>query len=199
MFAGQQQSLGRGQLCAHKSYRPADTWGRGSDGSALTKGAKDAAIFADLDPGLQSRIFQASVNSSNGKATPQDTAVKDHITQMLERGEITSQVAAALIRICNQAPEPETNFGTLSPSLSTRTDGASDSPTRYYNPFGPAGSGCKSAGDARFMGLLKSYLDERGIGRRSSPARAPAMDLLKGFGLKSGQIAQLKGLARRLG
>ena len=168
---GQHQQLGQGQLCAHKSYRLVDTWGRSADGSALTKGAKDAAVFADLDPDLRSRVFQAAKNSANGKSTPEDSALKDEITAMLELGEIGPSVAAILLRFCNQAPEPETNFGTLSPNLSTRSDGASDAPTRYYNPFGPAGSGYKRAGDARFMSLLRSYMDAHGISRRSSRHR----------------------------
>ncbi len=199
MFAAQQRQLGRGQLCAHKSYRLADLWGGGNPGSPLMrKGAKDAAIFQDLDAGLKSRVFVAGKNSANGKSTPEDSALKDQITAMLEAGELEPSVAAALLRICNSAPDPETGFGVLTPSLSTRTDGASDSPTRYYNPFGPAGGGYKSAGDARFLSLLKNYLDAHGIGRRSSPARVPAMDLLKGR-LASREIAQLNRLARRLG
>ena len=198
MFAQQQRQLGRGQLCAHKTYRLSDAWGSG-DGSAMRKGARDAIVFEDLDPGMQNRVFQAGKNSANGKSTPEDSALKDEITAMLEAGELEPSVAAALLRICNTAPEPETNFGTLIPSLSTRTDGESDAPTRYYDPMGPAGSGYKGAGDRRFMGLLKNYLDVHGVGRRSSPARAPALDLLKGLGLKSGEIAQLNRLARRFG
>ncbi len=194
-----QQPLGQGQLCAHKSYRLADLWGSGNPGSPLMrKGAKDAAVFADLDPGLKARVFSAAKNSANMKTTPEDEILKDEITQMLERGEITSQVCAALLRTCNQAPDPETNFGTLSPSLSTRSDGGSDDPTYFYDNKRPSPG--KRAGDARFMSLLKNYLDNHGIGRRrssSSPARAPAMDLLKG--LRSDEIARLKGFARRLG
>jgi hypothetical protein len=196
MFA-QQQQLGRGQLCLHKSYRLVDTWGRGSDGSALTKGARDAAIFADIDPGLQSRVFQAAKNSANGKSTPEDAALKDEITAMLEAGEIEPSVAAALLRTCNTAPDQETGFQVLNPSLSTRTDGASDAPTRYYNPFSPAGAGYKGAGDREFMDLLKGYMDSHGIGRRGSPARAtaPALDLLRGLEAGRRNRHRQKGLA----
>ena len=135
---GQQQSLGRGQLCAHKSYRLADLWGGGNPGSPLMrKGAKDAAVFQDLDPGLKARVFSAAKRSANGKSTPEDEVLKDEIAAMLESGELQPSVAAALIRTCNRAPEPETNFGTLSPSLSTRSDGASDAPNRYLRSNGP--------------------------------------------------------------
>jgi hypothetical protein len=176
---------------------PPRRYAGGSAGSSpLSKGANDAAIFADIDPDLRSRVFQAAKNSANGKSTPQDAALKDEITAMLEADELEPSVAAALLRTCNQAPEPETNFGTLSPNLSTRSDGESDAPTRYYNPFGPAGGGYKGAGDRRFMNLLKGYLDSHGIGRRSSPARAtaPALDLLRGLEAQ-GRRRRRKGFA----
>lgn len=194
---GQQRQLGQGQLTAHKSYRLIDMWGRGSDGLAMRKGAKDAAIFQDLDPGLKSRVFQAGKNSANGKPTSEDSALEAQIEAMLEAGELEPSVAAALLRICNTAPDQETGFSVLNPSLSTRSDGGSDAPTRYYDPRGPAGGGAKRAGDREFMDLLKGYMHSHGIGRRGSPARGPALDMLKGLGLKSGDLAQLNRLARR--
>jgi hypothetical protein len=196
---GQQRQLGRGQLFVHKAaYCIADIMGRGGDGSdrvAIRKKASDAAIFADLDPDLKGRVLQAAKESANGKKTVESKVLEAQIEAMLEAGELEPSVAAALLRICNTAPDQETGFSVLNPSLSTRSDGGSDARERYYNPRGPAGGGAKRAGDREFMDLLKGYMD--GIGRRSSPARGPALDMLKGLGLKSGDLAQLNRLARR--
>ena len=192
---GQHQPLGRGQLCAHKSYRLVDTWGRSADGSAMTKGAKDAAVLDDLPGGFQARVFQAAKNSANGKSTPEDSALKDEIAAMLELAKIGPSVAAALLRTCNTAPGQETGFQVLNPSLSTRTDGGSDDPRSYYDPKRPSPG--KRAGDREFMDLLKGYMDLHGIGRRGSPARAtaPALDLLRGLEAGRRNRHRQKGLA----
>ena len=191
MFAAQQRQLGRGQLCAHKSYQLADLWGGGNPGSPLMrKGAKDAAIFQDLDAGLKSRVFVAGKNSANGKSTPEDAPSKTRSRRCSRRGNWS----LPWLRRCF---EFATRLQTLRPDLACSPRHYQPAPTArqthpldIHDPFGPAGGGYKSAGDARFLSLLKNYLDAHGIGRRSCPARVPAMDLLKGR-LASREIAQL--------
>ena len=57
MFAGQHQQLGQGQLCAHKSYRLVDTWGRGADGSAHDEKGRRTRPFSLISIQICARVF----------------------------------------------------------------------------------------------------------------------------------------------
>ena len=71
------------------------------DRMTVSKSETDAAIFADLDPALRSRVFEAALNAANGIKTPEDKLLEQQIERMLDNGQLEPNVAAALLRMCN--------------------------------------------------------------------------------------------------
>jgi hypothetical protein len=145
--------------------------GDGSDQVTIRKKQSDAIMFANLSPALRSRVFQAALEASNGKRTRESKLFELQIETLLESGKLEPSVAAALLRVVNTEPMPEAGFETLNPSLTTRSDGASGQPDYYYDSHRPAPRNAvggfepgKTAGDRRFMDLLKNYLHSHRIG-----------------------------------
>ena len=131
------------------------------DRMTVSKSETDAAIFADLDPALRSRVFEAALNAANGIKTPEDKLLEQQIERMLDNGQLEPNVAAALLRMCNGQIGEKRN---LTGAQARDVPGAD----RGHDPGGARRSRPDAAGDRRGRQQLRRSLRGYMASRRAA-------------------------------
>jgi hypothetical protein len=171
-----------------KGYTIAESWGHGSrrlDGpshpslaefgkmsdirkAVVSTDAKDALVYQSVEPGLRSRVFQARLNASRGVVTKEDSQLKDRIVAMQECGDLEPMVAAALLRLINDAPAPASGFTARDVPFEER--GGQVGGESFYDPTRPA----KAAGGDLDSVLRKMFAPRHDVATNAKRAVALA-------------------------
>ncbi len=131
----------------------------------ISKAERDAAAFADLDPALRSRVFQAVKDSANGVTSPDVSLLIEQVEAMLARGDMTPSAGAAILRMLRDDYDEEPHHGEGALDVAGSQRGYDPSARPFYDPTRPAPGKAARKSAGGFAKLVQGYALSRGIGR----------------------------------